>query len=197
MIATYDFNDAVGSQCISPTSHQSYDSSDVNFLPLRVDVNEQQIYVFLKHRKFEIALPESDGNLKIPDCVSVEDCVAHSQAILGLKIHEIAKILGISRAALDLHRKGKVKDIHPYYELYRFAKKIEIKFGYSIAPLMRSVMVDRKTLVQHIIANRSNLENTLQYFDLIAKQNHNIQVTKAPLAPEKTSKRFAKIGRRI
>ncbi len=196
MIATYDFNDAIGAPTITQPTIESYQTSDVNFLPLRIDVDEKQVYVIVKSQNSKIALPDSMSDLNVPSCVSVEDCVTQSQLILGLKINEIAKILGLSRATLDLHRKGKVKNIQPYYSLYDFAKQIEAKFGSSVAPLIRSVLVERKTLLQHMMVNKKNLNNSLYYFDLVAKLSPNVSIFKEPLDKDKTANRLANIGRR-
>lgn len=60
----------------------------------------------------------------------MDDCVIKCQNVLGLKINEIAKLVGVSRATLDLHRKGaNVKDMKSYEKLYEFVSEVERCYG--------------------------------------------------------------------
>lgn len=92
----------------------------------------------------------------------MNDCVIKCQSVLGLKINEIAKLVGVSRATLDLHRKGaNVKDMKSYEKLYEFVLEVERCYGNQVKNGLRNVLVNKKTLVQHFIDNIDCLITTM------------------------------------
>lgn len=109
--------------------------------------------------------------------VTPEICVQHCKEVLGLKINEIAKLVGVSRGTLDLHRKGSnVKDMKAYQDLYDFVKKIEEDFGTSLKKGLRNVLVERRTLVAHLIRNKSDLDAVYEVAKTVASKLGNINI---------------------
>lgn len=138
---------------------------------------------------------ENTDNRLTPTATPVEYCLAICRRILGLRNHEIVKILGISRSELNFHQQGRLSDLSGYRRLARFAEKVEFRYGESISKVIRSVLIENKTLVQHLISNRGNLDKALLHFDTVHKKIGNIKQAKTDIDPNVAATRFANIGR--
>lgn len=184
----YDLASIGGPAAMMPPAVQTYTEKEARFLPPRVIV-ENSGYVILS------SIVANIDHQAPSSLLDVEDCVSICQRVLGLKIQEIAKLLDISRASLDLHRKGKVKNFSPYLKLAGFVENIEKLYTVAIKNTMRSVLIERKTLVQHLIANKDRLEVTLPYFDKASEKLDKVTIKKESITPDLASSRLAGIGK--
>lgn len=127
---------------------------------------------------------------------SVEDCVNKCIKVMGLKIHEIAKLVSVSRGSLDLHRKGRnIKDMQHYEELFTFTSEIERLYGEKIKVGMRNILVERKTLVQHLLANVGQFDRVAPYFKEVASKLNLINIESATVDRFKSNIRTSGIGK--
>lgn len=127
-----------------------------------------------------------------------EVCVELCRKILGLKVNEIAKVIGISRATLDLHRKGanvKEKELRRYQQLHSFVININELYGETLKKGMRNVLIEKKTLVQHIVNNANNLDNVMQLVDNASTTFGAIKVDNSVTDPLKLQSRLVGIGK--
>lgn len=130
--------------------------------------------------------------------LNVSDCVSKSQDVLGLKIHEIAKLAGVSRATLDLHRKGaNVKDMSGYERLYNFVSKVENQYGSTIKKGIRNVLVGRKTLVQHLLLHSDDLDATLPLILEVSDKVQHMNVVETNIEQSKLNIRLSHIGNKM
>lgn len=197
---------AVGSaQALTPEIVK-YVDQEARFLPVRITHDGSQ-YALLgasgnNSQLFLVEVPRTDINVQAPKQVqadepfAVNDCVSLCQKILGLKINEIAKLVGVSRATLDLHRKGaNVKDMTDYQKVFDFVLSIEATFGDSIKVGVRNVLVKRKTLLQHFMLNKDNLNETYSYIEEVAAKLGNVNTIQTEIDGSKANSRLAGIGR--
>ena len=127
---------------------------------------------------------------------NVNDCVVKCQGILGLKINEIAKLSGVSRATLDLHRKGaNVKDMDGYHKLYDFVSKVEERYGNAIKNSTRNVLIERKTLAQHFMRNSDDLDSTLPLIHEVSEKAKAMNVVDSDIDASKLNIRLSRIGK--
>ncbi|EMK2729640.1 hypothetical protein [Vibrio diabolicus] len=127
-----------------------------------------------------------------------DSCVELCRNVLGLKVNEIAKIIGISRATLDLHRKGanvKDKELLRYQQLNNFVFNIEQIYGNSLKKGMRNVLIEKKTLVQHIIEHADNLDNVMNLVDHASEIVGAVKVDNNAVSPLKLQSRLVGIGK--
>ncbi|WP_299265225.1 hypothetical protein [uncultured Psychrosphaera sp.] len=130
------------------------------------------------------------------DPFTVEDCVKKCIEVMGLKIHEIAKLVSVSRGSLDLHRKGgNIKDMQPYEELFTFTSEIERLYGENIKVGMRNILVERKTLVQHLLANVGQFDSVTPYFNEVASKLNLIKIESVPVDRFKSNTRTSGIAK--
>ena len=159
----------------------SYESSNVNF--------------------FSNSFKNEESDLEGVDGYSlntfdVNDCVIKCQDVLGLKINEIAKLAGVSRASLDLHRKGSnVKDMSAYHQLYTFVSIVEDQYGASMKNSIRNVLVDRKTLIQHFMRHADDLESTLPFISDVSKKVQEMKILDTNFEKSKLGVRLSRIGK--
>lgn len=197
---------AMGSANALPPEHVKYVDNDARFLPIRITHDNKQ-YALLgasgnnSHLILtEVVLPTSDfpakSNSDTQRLFTVNDCVLLSQKVLGLKINEFAKLVGVSRATLDLHRKGaNVKDMTDYQKVYDFIAEIESNFGDTIKTGMRNILINRKTLLQHFMQNRDELEKTRPFIEEVASKIGNVTTIKSKIDDSKSNLRLSGIGR--
>lgn len=195
MAQAYDFASIGGPAAMMPPEIQAYTEREARFLPRQVIVGNGG-YVILAKRTPASNVSESKLANELNPLMDVQDCVFICQQVLNLKIQEIAKLLNISRATLDLHRKGKVKDFSPYVELAQFAIDIEKRFTKDIHKVMRSVLIERKTLIQHMLYNRNELSNTLPYFYKASSRIQNTIITQTRVNPQVAASRLANVKKR-
>ncbi|MGL0934719.1 hypothetical protein ABMX80_15970 [Vibrio vulnificus] len=125
-------------------------------------------------------------------------CVDVSREVLGLKVNEIAKIIGISRATLDLHRKGadfKERESNRYMQLHNFATNVQTLYGTSLKKGMRNILINKKTLVQHMIINADNLDKVFKLVDKASESVGALKVDNETLDPMKLQSRLIGIGK--
>ncbi|MEQ3528744.1 MULTISPECIES: hypothetical protein [unclassified Pseudoalteromonas] len=183
----YDLASIGGPAAMLPPPIEVYTEKEARFLPPRVHVENNTYVIYSPKTKAESERP-------LPALLHVEDCVSLCQRVLGLKIQEIAKLLDISRASLDLHRKGKVKNMEPYFKLACFVNHIEESFSGDICKAMRSVLIERKTLVQHLLANKDSLEKMIPYFEKASDKLDSITLRKVKIDANLAATRLAGIG---
>lgn len=172
-------------------------------LSIRLVANEKNKYVLPVNEKNNniLYLPNinqdsNKDNLEPTSTISVNDCVLKCQEILGLKINEIAKLTGVSRATLDLHRKGaNVKDMTAYTRIYDFVSKIHKQFGNNIKGGIRNVLIERKTLVQHFMRNIDDLDKTLPLVEEVSKKLKEMNIIESHMDATKSNLRLSGIGR--
>lgn len=190
--------------CVSPPEIVQYVESEARFLPIRISSNGGQTYTFLVNDKNSNVICYSSYNKSTnhenksvsSGTIGVEDCVTKCQDILGLKINEIAKLTGISRATLDLHRKGaNVKNMEAYYQLHGFVGKVETLYGDSIKGVVRNVLINKKTLAQHLIANSKNLDAVMPLLEEVSVKAESMKHTKMDMDKTKSDLRLSGIGR--
>ncbi|MCR9835709.1 hypothetical protein ACP6H1_25740 [Vibrio harveyi] len=189
----------------APPEIVSYTESQARFLPVRITrgdndqyallfSNENSNVVYLLNHTQSDAFKEAEASSL--GTIDVNDCVIKCQEVLGLKINEIAKLSGVSRASLDLHRKGaNVKDMNAYHKLYTFVSKVENLYGKGLKNSIRNVLVERKTLVQHFMKNIDNLELTLPLIADVSNKVQGITIADANLDCAKLGARLGRIGK--
>jgi len=188
----------------SPPAIVQYAESQARFLPIRITSQNNQYTLLVSEKDSNVLylIGSNQNNVEESlapialDAVSVNDCVIKCQEVIGLKINEIAKLSGVSRATLDLHRKGaNVKDMTLYHKLYSFVSKIEERYGNSIKGGIRNVLVDRKTLVQHIMKHPNNLEQTFLFIEEVSEKLQKMNITQSSMDASKSNVRLTGIGR--
>lgn len=195
MTASYDISTVIGPDVLVASEVEVYSESEARFLPLRFEIRDDK-YILYTSELSEYGKKESQMlNEFVPSLLDVEGCVNLCQKVLDLRINEIAKLLSISRATLDLHRKGKVKNFEPYIKLASFVAKIENLYTKDIHATMRRVLIERKTLVQHLLKNSDDLYKTMPYFEIASKKIGEFKVVKTAIDPNKAAVMFANIGK--
>ncbi|MGI2177440.1 hypothetical protein [Shewanella frigidimarina] len=193
---------------VARTELVQYMDTQSRFLPIRLTVNNSNQYVLLVNTNNSNVLylfdhseseqTEIKGQLELiqQDTISVNDCVLKGQDVLGLKINEIAKLLGVSRATLDLHRKGaNVKDMTAYHSLYSFVSSVDAQYGNSIKNGVRNVLVERKTLIQHLVTNSDNLSAIMPLIAEVSEKVQGMRIVKSDMDASKANIRLSGIGR--
>lgn len=180
--------------------HVIYAENSASYLPIRFDHNGTQ-YTYL-NETLQCRQLDQDNNFsgasneKTYNSITVNEMVLLSQKVLGLKVNEIAKLVGVSRATLDLHRKGSnAKDMHKYQNFFDFVKNIETIYGDSISLGIRNILLNRKTLLQHLIENGENLASSMDYVHQISTKVKNIKTEKVEFEKSKLYSRTSGIGR--
>ncbi|MEL4425686.1 hypothetical protein AAEH84_07785 [Shewanella indica] len=178
-----------------------YVESQPRFLPIRI-VSDGFHYdlLFSDNHNNTVLLcggaKAEQENDKSAKGITVNDCVDACLRVIGLKIHEIAKLVGVSRATLDLHRKGaNVKDMARYQEVFNFAMSVEQLYGENIKTGVRNVLIDKKTLVQHLIANADNLDNAFPILEDVHGKVKDMKVVPSQTSAKKANLRLSGIGR--
>ncbi|WAJ69739.1 hypothetical protein [Catenovulum adriaticum] len=192
-----------GSTSIAPSEIVMYADVDSRCLPISIvtDEEEYSLYETFGSNSSSIVLKrscltQSFTTASEDSTFSVDDCVKKCQEILGLKINEIAKLVGVSRASLDLHRKGaNLKSLTNYEEAYNFVLKVEAKFGNAAKFGLRNILIERKTLVQHLIKNKDNLEAVTPYIEYAVEKSSKIKIDKTQIDNSKSKIRLSGIGR--
>jgi hypothetical protein len=119
--------------------------------------------------------------------VSVEDMVKHAQSILGVNAHQVAKLVGVSRAALYKHLKDtSPRELDRYKQLYKVSRAVEARVPGGIKKGLKNVVVDGATLLDH-------LKRSLSDPDAIARMaqevNHKLQSVEFAPAPSRKEAR--------
>lgn len=189
---TYDLINPPAIHCQKPALDR-YREQDVRCLPITIkSENNRYVVIGLVKKTDELTKNE----VYTPTVVTASDCINKCKDTLGLKVNEIAKLIGISRATLDLHKKGSpVKNMEPYERLYAFVSDIEGAYGTSISKGVRNVLVERKTLVQHLISNRDDLSQCKYIIDEVASKLGNVNTFKTKVDESKANLRLTGIGR--
>ncbi|WP_298441403.1 hypothetical protein [uncultured Ferrimonas sp.] len=185
----------------SPPEVVRYTDSQSRFLPIRVTSDGYQ-YDILISGKFNNSMLLVDAR-EVEDiyddkseAITVNDCVGLCQRVLGLKINEIAKLAGVSRATLDLHRKGSnVKDMGRYHMLFSFATKVEKLYGETIKLGVRNVLIEKRTLAQHLVLLSEDLDSAFSIIDEVHEKIGKISIAKTNNDLQKTNARLSGIGR--
>lgn len=182
-----------------------YTQRHASIFPIRITRNNNDEYALLMNNEESnvIYLFNGTQHEKVKnvdqtsvDTFNVNDCVVKCQNVIGLKINEIAKLTGVSRATLDLHRKGaNVKDMDTYHKLYSFVTKIEQQYGNSIKHSIRNVLVGRQTLLQHFVKNRDDLECTLPLISEVSEKLLAMNVVDTDMDASKSNRRLSRIGK--
>lgn len=185
-----------------------YVDTQARFLPITLTVNDSNQYVQLvssndsnfhylfSHVESEKCVSSEQLILTPQDTISVNDCVLKGQEVLGLKINEIAKLLGVSRATLDLHRKGaNVKDMTAYHCLYSFLSSVEAIYGNSIKHGVRNVLVERKTLIQHLVTNSDNFSKVMPLVAEVSEKVLGMKIIKSDMDASKVNLRLSGVGK--
>ncbi|MEI8614311.1 hypothetical protein [Shewanella scandinavica] len=191
-----------------PPEIVQYTETQARFLPIRITINNEKYAWFFGVKGSNTLYLSSNGDNSVyrnsefehnhSDTINVNDCVVKCQDILGLKINEIAKLCGVSRATLDLHRKGaNVKDMAPYHSLFSFVSKIEKLYGNSIKGGMRNVLVERKTLAQHFMNNLDNLNNTFSFVEEVSEKIQKMNIVDLDIDKTKLNLRLSGIGKMV
>ena len=77
--------------------------------------------------------------------------VKHIKAILGLNVHQIAKLVGVSRATLYNHiQNAKSGEVDRYRPLYAISLAVEEKVPGGIKRGLKNILVENKTLLRHL-----------------------------------------------
>jgi len=189
---TYDLLTPPAIYCQKPEA-DIYREEDVRCLPIVIK-SENNHYVVVGLVK--TADDPTQSEVYAPTVVTASDCVNKCKDVLALKVNEIAKLVGISRAALDLHKKGApVKNMEPYEQLYAFISDIENTYGTDISKGIRNILVERKTLVQHLISNSNDLYQCKNIIEEVASKLGNVNTFKTEYDETKTNLRLTGIGR--
>lgn len=202
-------NQLTGSAQIFVPQYEMYAETDSRYLPIRIVSDSKQYILFSSsssdnsHLIFnERVVFNSFSNIACNKFVSenesftVNDCIELCQRVLGLKINEISKLVGVSRATLDLHRKGAVnmRSIDEYKTLYDFVKNVEYSYGENISLGARSVIINNKTLLQHLLENKNTLANAFPIVDEVSKKISNVRFVRTVFDEDKQILRLSKIG---
>jgi hypothetical protein len=192
-VNTYDVLTPPAIHCLSPEVDR-YREEDVRCLPITFVQTEEHQYVLIVSTN----TPQKTLELKVkvPEVIGASDCIDKCKNVLGLKINEIAKLVGISRATLDLHKKGSpVKNMEPYERLYAFASNVEDRYATNISKGIRNILVKRKTLAQHLVANKEDLSACIEVVDEVATKLGHINLIKTDIDESKANLRLSGIGR--
>lgn len=193
-LASYGPTSILQPQCIV------YAEASSRYLPIRFNHNGDR-YTYLndvlqKEENYDSRVDDEVCSTKLHASITVNELVLLSQKVLGLKVNEIAKIVGVSRATLDLHRKGSnAKDMAKYQKTFEFVKNIESLYGDSIALGIRNILVDKKTLLQHFIDNIDNLEHAIVYVHEISTKVMHLKTAQVKYDENKLYSRTSAIGR--
>lgn len=189
----------------APSEIVRYTESQSRFLPVRITRGDDDQYALLLTTQnsnviYLLNHTQADKIEQVDSAhigtIDVNDCVDKCQKVLGLKINEIAKLSGVSRASLDLHRKGaNVKDMTAYHRLYTFVSKVELLYDISLKHHVRNVLIERKTLVQHLLKSSENLDATLPLIATLADKVQGIAVTGTEFEQSKLMMRTHHIGK--
>lgn len=83
--------------------------------------------------------------------IGIEDMVKRIQATLGLNVHQIAKLIGVSRATLYNHiQNAKSGEAERYRPLYAVSQAVEEKVPGGIKRGLKNILVENKTLLKHL-----------------------------------------------
>ena len=115
--------------------------------------------------------------------LSPNTVVSMAQTILGLKIIEIAKLIGVSRATLDLHRKGKpVSDNEAYIRVSEFLTEVKNKYDDQLSNFSHNILIDKKSLSKHLISNAKNLKSTHPVLEQVFQKSASLTVSKVDMS---------------
>ena len=132
----------LGAAQIYVPAYELYIETEPRFLPVRIESDKKQYFLFgsSKQSNSKLCLSElvvfngfsekhSANEVVYQESFTVSDCIDLCQRVLGLKINEISKLVGVSRATLDLHRKSAVniKNINAFFGIVEIYKTILIK----------------------------------------------------------------------
>jgi hypothetical protein len=184
---------------------QQYTDRDSRFLPIRITHDSRQ-YILLgaSGNNSQLILAEvaqatliqTPKQIDVDNPLIVNDCVMLCKTILGLKVNEVAKLVGVSRATLDLHRKGaNVKNMAEYQKLYDFVENINSTYGDTIKNGLRNVLIKRKTLLQHFMLNKDDFSKNYSYIEEVAAKLGNMNIIKTEIDESKANLRLTSIGR--
>lgn len=191
-INTYDLISPPAIHCQKPALDR-YREQDARCLPITIkSKNNRYILIGVVSKTDDL----TSNEVYTPTVVTSADCINKCKDILGLKINEIAKLVGISRATLDLHKKGApVKNMEAYERLYAFVSDIEATYGTSVSKGIRNILVEKKTLAQHLVSNREDLSQCKYIIDEVASKLVNVNTFKTKVDESKLDLRLTGIGR--
>ncbi|SET03505.1 hypothetical protein [Thorsellia anophelis] len=182
---------------------ERYSDKSVGLIPIKIITNNKEHYLLFSTNQLNIQSYLEDDqtnelNVNLISAISVNDCVDKCQTVLGLKIHEIAKLLKISRATLDLHRKGSnIKSMTKYHQLYKFMINVENLHGHKLRNYTRNVLIERKTLIQHLFINSNNLDTIFPLLDILSNKIQHISFSETEYDPAKLRLRTYGIGKMV
>lgn len=195
-IAQYDEYRALSEALIPSTSVVSFENGDAGSRFFHED------FVSISDLK-DLTLPLGDAyerptNMSAYDgfsgsedisarAVSVEDMVKHAQSILGVNAHQVAKLVGVSRAALYKHLKDtSPRELDRYKQLYEVSRAVEARVPGGIKKGLKNVVVDGATLLDHLKRSLSDPDGIAQMAEEV---NHKLQSVEFAPAPSKKEAR--------
>lgn len=120
----------------------------------------------------------------------VNDFIKSCQEVLGLGTNEISKITGISRANIESHRKGTIDNhIKSYAKLNNFITLIKEKYKTSLKPGVRNIVIKKKTLIQHMLKNKNDLDSLMPLFNELYEIVNAEHIKKNKIDNERKNKR--------
>ena len=193
-IAQYDEYRALSEALIPSTSVVSFENGDAggrflngdfvrNFdledltLPLG-DAYEQPTNIST-YDEFSVS---ADMNAR---AISVEDMVKHAQSILGVNAHQVAKLVGVSRAALYKHLKDtSPRELDRYRKLYKVSLAVEARVPGGIKKGLKNVIVDGATLLDHLKRSLSDPDGIAQMAQEVDQKLQTVELAPAPSKKE-------------
>jgi predicted DNA-binding transcriptional regulator AlpA len=197
-IAQYDEYRALSEALIPSTSVVSFENGDAsgrflngdfvrNFdledltLPLG-DAYEQPMNISA-YDEFSVS---ADMNAR---AISVEDMVKHAQSILGVNAHQVAKLVGVSRAALYKHLKDtSPRELDRYRKLYDVSLAVEARVPGGIKKGLKNVIVDGATLLDHLKRSLSDPDGIAQMAQEVDQKLQTVELAPAPSKKEARSR---------
>ena len=157
----YDLNSLFNSESSISRADVGYSGNVYQFSPLSL-LSEEPV--------------ENDFD-EFKEVVSINDMVSKVRGVFGLNNVQIAQVLGISRPSLYNHIKVKElpQSIETYDELYSLAVDVEKDVGRDIRKGLKTVLVEGKTLLSYLKADRIDKEKVLEVCHLVAEKLSNAQ----------------------
>lgn len=139
------------------------------------ELSKEQYYLVIPTADIVLRIFQND-DVKAPElplsAVSIRDIIAEIDDVLGLNNTLIADIIGVSRISVSKHKGGCNPDestLESYRRLYELAQIAKI-YRTTLAPGLKSVLIDRRSLLRHLQESWRDPEKMGPIFELVAKK---------------------------
>lgn len=120
----------------------------------------------------------------------INECVIKCKVVFGFNKSYVYKLISAKAQDDSILSKESAAS-----EILDFAKDIESLYGKDIYKVINTVLIDKKTLKQHMLLSVSSPENLHKYFESASAKINQVKISKANIEPEKVALRLLGIGR--